>query len=127
MAELTPRKLRAAEALVAGASHHMAAASVGMSGRTLRRWLQDPEFIGVLESLRRIAFDEAMGLLRASALDAVRSLRSVLSDGHAPAPARVTAARAILELAVRSHEMNEIEGRIEQLERCAAGRRDRAA
>jgi len=44
-------------------------------------------------------------------------LRDVMNDTESPASARVSAARAILEIAVKAVELEDLEARIEELER----------
>jgi transposase-like protein len=119
-ATLDPRERRAVEALLAGASHEAAAAAAGVSPRTLRRWVRLPRFAAALRAAQAQAFDEALGVLRASALDGVHALREVASDCEAPAAARVAAARALLEEGRKAIEVDEIEGRLAKLEEALA-------
>jgi len=111
-----PHERRAVEALLAGASQDAVAAAAGVSTRTLRRWLHLPRFAVALRAAQTQAFDEALGVLRASALDGVRALREVASDPEAPPAARVAAARALIEEARKAVEVDEIEGRLAALE-----------
>jgi len=47
---------------------------------------------------------------------ALGTLDSIMSDDSAPAPARVTAARAVIEFAVKAIEIEDVLARIEALE-----------
>ncbi len=114
--EITRRQGRALDALVAGATLCAAAASAGVTERTLRRWRRDQRFAGALRKAQDQAFAEARRELRAASLDAVRALRSVASDSSSPAPARVSAAKCVVELALRSREVDDLAVRVEELE-----------
>jgi hypothetical protein len=48
--------------------------------------------------------------------EAVETLRSVMQDAEAPASARVSAAKAILETAIKAVEVEDIEARLTALE-----------
>jgi hypothetical protein len=63
----------------------------GVSSRALRRWRNRHGFCAALHEARALAFDEAPGLPRASALDGVCTLREVATDPDAPPAARVAA------------------------------------
>ena len=108
-ADITRAQTRAVEALVAGARLDAAAASAGVSVRTLRRWRRIPGFDSALRAAQDEAFSSALSELRAGTLDAVRSLREVTVSENSPATARVAAARCMIELAIRSWESREPE------------------
>jgi hypothetical protein len=115
-ATIGPRERRAVEALLAGSSQEAAAAAAGVSPRTLRRWTHLPHFAAALRAAQSQAFDEALGVLRASTLHGVRALREVASDREAPPAARVAAARALIEESRKAVEVDEVEKRLEALE-----------
>ena len=114
---LTIRQQEAVALIVAGHAPEDAAATLGISMRTLRRYLASDEIAAEL----RAAFRERLTtLLRASlgaAPEALRTLREVARDRTAPEHARVAAARAVLEHALRLYETTEIDDRLEQVER----------
>ena len=127
---LTPRRQKAVEALLAGASCEAAARTARVDPRTLRRWKRAPDFCEALKQGQRAMFDEALGVLRASALSAARALREVVEDRTAAPPVRVGAARVLLEQSMRAVEVVELEKRLERLEEAArkpAGRGGRWA
>ena len=99
-----------------GATREVASRIGGISIRTLSRWMREPNFHEVVERLQRAMFVEAVGLLRTCALDAVRALHDVITDPGSPVTARVGAARAVLDLALRAHEIEEVEARLTELE-----------
>ena len=87
-----------------------------MSQRTLRRWACSDDFAAALRAAYDEAFTDALRVLRGAAMDAVRALREVASDREAPPPARVAAARAILEEGRKAIELDETESRLAALE-----------
>ena len=111
------QKRRAIEALVSGSSRAAAAAAAGVAERTLRRWACSDDFAAALRAAYDEAFTDALRVLRGAAMDAVRALREVASDREAPPPARVAAARAILEEGRKAIELDETEARLTALER----------
>jgi hypothetical protein len=54
--------------------------------------------------------------------EAVGTLRAVMQDPQKPANVRVSAARAVLDLAIGGIEIEDLEARIQALERCLADR-----
>ena len=59
---------------------------------------------------------DAIKGLQNAALSAVAALRAVADDAAAPHAARVSAARTIIELSLKGHELLEIHARLETLE-----------
>jgi hypothetical protein len=78
----------------------------------LRRWRRDPRFSAALSDAQARAYDEALGLLRTSALDGVRTLREVALDPSVPPAARVSAARVLLEYSVGRYDSPKIDARV---------------
>lgn len=103
--------------LLATSTIREAASQCGISERTLKRWLAMPEFQAVLSEAKSDILKAATSKLRRDASAAVDVLSSVAADTEAPAGSRVTAGRAILELAFKSHETETLEERISALER----------
>ena len=90
--------------------------SVGLT--TLYRWLrEDAEFQSAYRDAKRRALDQAIARLHAISGEAVETLRTVMKDEDAPASARVTAARTVLELATKSAEADDLAARVAELER----------
>ena len=114
-----PRKLDAfVAAMLAHRTVEAAAEAVGISHATAYRWLQHPDVIQRLAEARRDGMKAAMSRLQQAALGAVDCLCEVQSDGESES-ARVSAARTILEQALRTVELQNIEERIEKLEALA--------
>ncbi|MGI8770936.1 MAG: hypothetical protein ACR2JE_05830 [Acidobacteriaceae bacterium] len=88
---------------------------------TVLRWLTTPLFRNRYEAERRQLFESAKNALRSAAAGSVATLTAVQEDQAAPAGARVTAAKAILELCMRIHENDDIIRRLERLEDATGG------
>ena len=94
-----------------------AAEFAGIAENTLLRWLQIEEFAERYSWAKREALKQAMAQLQQASAEAVRALREVCSDQDVNPAARVSAARTILEMAVKTYETEEIETRLDELER----------
>jgi hypothetical protein len=95
----------------------LAAAEVGISERTLYRWLhQDAAFQTEYLRIRREVVSNAIFQLQKACNNAVNCLQSVVNDPEAPASARTTAARTILEMSMNALQIEELELRLSQLE-----------
>jgi hypothetical protein len=93
-----------------------AALAAGVSLPTLWRYLRDPIFSLRYHEARRELVECAMVRLQNDSEHAACVLRDVADDTQAPAGARVTAARTIIELSVRSVELGDLQQRIASLE-----------
>lgn len=113
---LTSRQVQAIAALLASPSIGQAASAVGVGERTLFRWLQDSDFQAAYRAARADALTQATARLTQAAGEAIDTLREVMGDTEAPASARVSAARTVLELAVRAVELEDLVQRVEVLE-----------
>ena len=92
---LTPRQMRAVEALLSGASQTEAARIVGVSRRTVYAWSQGEQFREVLRSATRDAMADATRQLTAATGPAIATLRDMVDEGHSAA-LRLRAAHEIL-------------------------------
>lgn len=114
-----PLPERQEAALLALLSHKTlkeAALAAGVSLPTLWRYLRDPIFSLRYREARRELVECAMVRLQNDAEHAACVLRDVADDKQAPASARVTAARTIIELSVKSIELGDLQQRISSLE-----------
>jgi hypothetical protein len=118
--KLSGKQEQALIALLTEATVEAAAAKAGMNARTLFRWLNDPPFVAAYRAARRQAVQRATGRLQQAASDAVTTLQDVMTDAAAPAPARVSAAKSVLELAVKAVEIEDLTACIEALEQAPA-------
>lgn len=107
---------QAIAALLATPTLRLAAEQAGVSESTLRRWLNDATFQRAYQEARRLVVSQATGQLATACAEAVETLRAVMGDPTAPASARVTAARSVLELAVTSVDVEDIQARVAELD-----------
>jgi hypothetical protein len=114
---ITPRQEKAIAALLSEPTFGRAALAAGVGQRTLRRWMQQPEFKRALLQARRDAFGQAMGLLQRVAPMAVGTLMKVMADPSTPPHAKVAAAVAVVKLGMDVIELEDLTERIEILER----------
>ncbi|MDX2032636.1 MAG: hypothetical protein SF339_18315 [Blastocatellia bacterium] len=97
-----------------------AAKAAGVSEATIWRWLSEPGFAAAHQEARGRLLEGVLTRLQAVAGDAVSTLADVMADPNAGASARVSAARAVLEMALRAKAELEIENRLRTLEQAAA-------
>lgn len=93
-----------------------AAGRAGIAESTLLRWLRLPAFQESYKAARREAVGAAIATLQRAAGDAVLALQIIIRDKEAPASSRVSAARAIIDFAIRGVEIEDILARLEALE-----------
>lgn len=96
-----------------------AAKRVGVSEATLWRWMQDESFQELYREARNKAVGQAIARLQQATTKAVNTLEAVISDSKAPANVKVNAARIIIETALRAIEIEDIQARLDRLERKA--------
>lgn len=107
---------RAVGAVLACPRVEDAARRLGVDRSTLWRMSQDPEFRRRLREARARLNKEVVAALQANMLEAVQTLRDVMTDKQAPASARVSAATKIIELGLKAREQLELQGRLAALE-----------
>jgi len=118
--ELSAVQLQALGALLSHPTVAAAAAACRISRRTIFRWLQDPKFRTALCKMQHDYVNHAHAGPRGSTAGAVKTLREVLNNREAPAGARVSASRATLSLAYDLIQADDIQHRLETLERLKA-------
>jgi transposase-like protein len=117
--KLGRKKEAAILALLSQRNIEEAARSVGISPRTLYRWLQDPDFSAGYRAARRAAFSQSAARLQQMCSAAVTTLGKVMVDPNSPVASRVRAADSVLDHAAKSLEIEDIEVRMSELERAA--------
>jgi hypothetical protein len=124
MAENGRRKGEAAllVALASGMTVRDAAVAAGIGERTATRRVTDPGFRRQVAQLRANMVQRALGRLADASVQAVDTLRALLSAEADTV--KLGAARAILELGNRLRETVELEERIAALEQQQTGWRD---
>ena len=114
--KLSRNQERAIAALLVHASMSEAADAAGIGEVTLWRWMQIPEFKEQYRLARREAVSQAVGHLQGACSVAVVVLKDIAQDVTCPAGARVSAARTVLELAIKGVELEDLAARVEELE-----------
>jgi transposase-like protein len=114
--KLTPIRERAIVALLANSTIKRAAKSIGVDETTLWRWLQDKDFHTAYRTARRESVSQAIARLQQASSEAVNTLREIVKDKKQPAPARVSAAKAILEFSIKAVEIEDMAERLAQVE-----------
>src|SRR5712691_8658616 len=87
----------------------VAAHTAGIGEVTAWRWLKEPTFQAAYREARRAVVQHAIAQVQRATATAVSTLESVMQDPEAPASARVSAAKAILETAVKAVEVEDLE------------------
>lgn len=90
--------------------------NTGISPRTIYRCLADEEFKRMFAEAKARLLDGAVLKLRNEASRAVDVLVEVAQDRYANPGARVTAARAIVQLAIGAGQLEELEAKVKELE-----------
>jgi hypothetical protein len=98
-----------------------AAAHAGVSVNTLLRWLQQDEFQNSYKQAKQQTLKQAVGQLQSAAGEAVQVLRDVAGDDTVSPSARVSAARTILDGAIKVTELQDLEERLTELEKQQKG------
>ena len=102
--KLSLRQERAISALLIYPSMSKAAAAAEVGEVTLWRWLRLPYFKEQYQFARRQAVSQAVGHLQGACSVAVLALTDISQDVNCPASARVSAAKSILEMALKGVE-----------------------
>lgn len=101
-------------ALAAGSTVQDAAKTAGVAERTVYRRLDDPAFCKLVADARAEMLAQTTARLTSGALEAVDTLRALLSSEMDFA--RLAAARALLELGAKYREQHDLAERVRVLE-----------
>lgn len=106
-----------ASALIRGESLGSAAATSGLSERTVRRRLADEGFRRSLNAARSDVLRRTADAVADVALAAVSVMREMMTDAATPASVRRAAARDVLDLSLRLRDEVQLVERVDALER----------
>ena len=110
---LSPRDT-AVTLLARGMSTDATGAEIGVAGRTIRRWREDPDFESEIEAARRAILAESVAALTAAVRKAASVAMELLDD---PSPAiRVRAVSEVFRALPLLAEHADLEARIAALE-----------
>jgi hypothetical protein len=114
--KLSRKQDQAITALVTCPSITEAAAHCELAEVTLRRWLKQDGFQAAYREARRAVVQHAIVQVQRATGEAVETLRNIMQDADAPASARASAAKTILDTAIKAIELEDLEQRIVALE-----------
>lgn len=115
---MTPKKQKALSALLLSPTVAAAAERAGIGYASLRRWLaEDPEFRQAYQDALSGLLEDAAAQAKQSLSPALSTLRGFANDPSFPASARVHAARAWFDAALKLTEITDVISRIEAIER----------
>src|SRR5437867_1028189 len=100
--KLSRKQEQTIAALLTRDSITAAAAGCGVAEATVHRWLKDTDFQQSYREARRTIVQHAIAKVQRATAEAVDALRGVMQDRDAPASAKVSAAKAILETAMKA-------------------------
>lgn len=114
--ELTERQRRALAALLCVPTAREAAKIANVGERTLKRWKTLPAFQRAYKAAQGEMLESAVCQSRQHLTGALSALADITADANAPPAARVSAARASVELALKLGEQADILERVTALE-----------
>jgi heterodisulfide reductase subunit C len=118
--KLTRKQEQAISCLLEQATLKDAAVACGIGEMTLRRWLQQPGFQEHYRQAKRQVVEQAITSVQKATEEAVGVLKEIMNDKEAPTSSRVSAAKTILETAIKAVELEDIMTRLDALEQAQA-------
>ena len=119
--KLSRNQERAIAALLTNSSIPAAAQKINVGEKTLWRWMQTEQFRTAYLDARREVVRQAIALVQAGMSEAVQTLRDVMSNAEAPASARVSAAKAMIDTGLKAAEFEDLAERVGALEKQIGG------
>ena len=112
---LSPAQHKALTALLSEPTIRKAAEVAGCKERTIYHWLKQPPFALAYREARREATSQAIARLQQFSGHAAGTLVQLMAPAN-PAAVRLAAASKVLELAMKSVEIDDLTARLEALE-----------
>lgn len=113
---LTPKQRRAVSALIASTTQKQAAASAGISEKTLYRWLAAPVFQAALAEAEAETINQAIRHLVRMQAPAAAVIAMTLKNNDISPGIRLRAAISVFDLLIRLKSFSQLEERISILE-----------
>ena len=111
------KKEEAVAALLVQRNLEDAARAVGISAKTLLRWMKEPEFDTAYRAAKRTAFGQAIARLQQGSSAAATTLLKLMLDPATPPSTRERCSESVLSLANKAIELENIEARLAAVER----------
>ena len=115
-AKLPRKQEEAITALLTTKTVEEAARAAGVAPSTLYRWLQDDTFKQQYQKAKSQCVSQAIARLQSTAFEAVETLAAIMRSIENPASSRVTAAKTIIDTAIKGSEIDDLLARVEALE-----------
>ena len=115
--KIEQKQERAISAMLQADSLRAAAKEAGISEATLHRWLKNEDFQTAYRAAKREVVNFAICRLQRSSGKAVETLETIMKGAGNPPTARVSAAKIVLEMALKGIEVEDLERRIVDLEK----------
>lgn len=119
---MTPKKQKALLALLAHPTKEAAAAAAGITPKTLRSYLEDPEFQAEYKKAFAGLVEDATRQAQQALAPALSTLREVVEGSSNGPQFRISAARSILEYSLKLTEQNDILSQLQELEEAMRGK-----
>ena len=113
---MTPKMQKALLALLASPTKEAAAKAAGITSKTLRKFLDDPEFQTEYRTAYSRLVDDAVRQAQKALSPALTTLEEIMKDDEQNGQIRVSAARSLLEFSLKATEQLDILSRLEALE-----------
>ena len=119
---MTPKQQKALLALLTNPTKEKAAAAAGITSKTLRGYLADPEFQAEYRKAFAGLVEDATRQAQQAIAPALSTLREVVEDSGEGSQFRISAARSILEYSLKLTEQNDILAKLQELEKAVERR-----
>lgn len=114
--ELTPKQSKVLELLLVKPSIKEAADAGGVGQSTLRRWIGEPEFSSAYRDARGRLLENTLTRLLQIGSTAVETLEDVMQGTEVNPSARVSAAKAAIEMSLRARDLLDTDARLKAIE-----------
>ena len=117
---MTAKQSRALSALLTHNTRREAAAAAGISERTIRGYLSDPDFLKEYRAAFDALVEDAAQQGKQILSPALTVLKEIMLDDAETATTRVSAAKTALDFALRLAEAVDVVARVDELEKILA-------